>query len=95
MVMVTRQNYLTSINLFHTVFFQQRMNGSLVAHCYATGRKVLHLSINENRIKENLANVNKFRSLGSDELYPRILKELVRMIAEIFLLISENSWEEW
>lgn len=51
------------------------------------------IRINVEPVKNYLTGLNRFTSLGVDELHPRILKELTDVLSELPLIIFEKSWK--
>ena len=49
-----------------------------------------HVSFSADKIKKKLDNLNPYKSPGSDELHPRILKELSNELSQPLFLIFQN-----
>jgi len=43
-------------------------------------------------VRDHLSNLGTRRSMGPDGMHPRVLKELVDVIADLLSIISERSW---
>ncbi|CAM4551145.1 unnamed protein product [Caretta caretta] len=49
-------------------------------------------SVEEEVVRDYLEKLDKHKSMGPDALHPRVLKELVAVIAEPLAIIFENAW---
>ncbi|CAM5174769.1 unnamed protein product [Natator depressus] len=52
-------------------------------------------SVKKEVVWDYLEKLDKHTSMGLDALHPRVLKELVYVIAEPLAIIFENSWRSW
>jgi len=50
-------------------------------------------SVGEDQVQDHLRNLKVHKSMGSDEMYPQILRELVHEVAKLLSIISEKSWQ--
>ncbi|CAM4417157.1 unnamed protein product [Lepidochelys kempii] len=50
-------------------------------------------SVEKEVFRDNLEKLDEHKSMGPDSLHPRVLKELVDVIAESLAIIFENSWQ--
>jgi len=55
----------------------------------------------EDRVRDHLSNLDTHRCMGSDGMYPRVLRGLADVIVELLYIIFEKSWrtgevpEDW
>ncbi|KFP84538.1 hypothetical protein N311_12554, partial [Apaloderma vittatum] len=45
------------------------------------------------QVREHLENLKVHKSMGPDEIYPRVLKELAAEVARPLAIIFERSWQ--
>ncbi|KFQ09297.1 hypothetical protein N330_03557, partial [Leptosomus discolor] len=50
-------------------------------------------TVSEDKVCDHLRNLNIHKSMGPDEMHPRILRELVVAVVRLLSMIFENSWQ--
>lgn len=81
-------NFFTSVNCYLSSHNSQ-VDGQ---HDGVWDSKV-HPTVNENQVHDHPRNLNVCKSMGSNEMHPRILWELAAVVGSPFSMILKQSWQ--
>ncbi|CAM4534454.1 unnamed protein product [Lepidochelys kempii] len=80
------------LNAFFASVFTNKVSSQTAALGITTWGVDGQPSVEKEVVRDYLEKLDVHKSMGPDELHPRVLKELTAVIAEPLAIISENSW---